>query len=123
ARQFMTKHTGARFGIDDPAAARVDERLCHYGPSNEYRAARQPLSGVRPANDGHRSSAARAVRAAASWAWFTPHVPDGIVVTLGPCCLPPGRLKSQVACACHFKPATMRCMGGPHQNAIAMGTP
>src|SRR5262249_8066153 len=57
-------------------------------PSQEYRAARQLLSGVRPANDGRRSSAARAVRAAASWAWFTPHVPDGIVVTLGPRWLP-----------------------------------
>jgi hypothetical protein len=34
-----------------------------------------------------------------------------------------GRLKSQAACACHVKPATMGCMGGPHDNAIAMGTP
>jgi hypothetical protein len=99
-----------------------------------YRAARQLLSGVRPANDGHRSSAARAVRVAASWAWFTPDVPDGIVEPWDHVGCPllrgaavvaliRGRLKSQVACACHVKPATMRRMGDPHQNAIAMGTP
>jgi hypothetical protein len=33
------------------------------------------------------------------------------------------RLKPQAACSCHFKPATMRCMDRPHENAIAMGTP
>src|SRR5215475_4357518 len=60
--------------------------------------------------------------------------PDGIVVTLDHVGCPllrgaavlaliRGRLESQVACACHVKPATMGCMGDPHQNAIAMGTP
>jgi len=37
ARQLTTELTGARFGIDNPARARVDERLRHYGPSQTAR--------------------------------------------------------------------------------------
>jgi hypothetical protein len=33
-----------------------------------------------------------------------------------------GRLKSHVARPCHFKPAAMRCVDRPHDNAIALGT-
>jgi hypothetical protein len=33
------------------------------------------------------------------------------------------RLKFQVACACHFDPATTRCVNRSQENAIAMGTP